>query len=174
MLGIDEITEISERVQEEFNDRIEEILITLNQTGRLEDFLSLVGMSDLLGTNDKPVNKYGKIIVIGASEVDERVLAGVAKSFGFDKDRFEFYLSYEFAKTFNFKKTLFNDAYSAIVFGPVPHSGHAKDAYSSIITAIENEEGYPRTARAGTDGLKITKSSFRKTLQYLIDENAIA
>ena len=174
MLGTDEITEISERVQEEFNERLEEILITLNQTGRLEEFLSLVGMSDLLGTNEKPVNKYGKIIVIGASNVEEGVLAGVAKSFGLDKNRFEFYLSYDIAKTFNFTKTQFNDAYSAILFGPVPHSGHAKETYSSVITALENEEGYPRTARVGTNGLKITKTSFRETLEYLIKENAIA
>ncbi len=58
--------------------------------------------------------------------------------------------------------------------GPMPHSGVAKGEYSSIISAIESEAGYPPVVKMGTDGLKITKTSFRNTLEYLLTEKNIA
>mgnify|MGYP006987869016 FL=1 len=54
------------------------------------------------------------------------------------------------------------------------HSGVAKGEYSSIISAIESEAGYPPVVKMGTDGLKITKTSFRNTLEYLLTEKNIA
>lgn len=42
--------------------------------------------------------------MIGCSEVDKEKLGAVAKNMGFDRDRFEFYLDYEDAKKFDFKK----------------------------------------------------------------------
>lgn len=56
----------------------------------------------------------------------------------------------------------------------MPHSGVAKGEYGSIISAIESEAGYPPVVKMGTDGLKITKTSFRKTLKYLLTEKKIA
>ena len=56
----------------------------------------------------------------------------------------------------------------------MPHSGVAKGEYSSIISAIESEAGYPPVVKIGTDGLKITKTSFRYTLKYLLTEKKIA
>lgn len=56
----------------------------------------------------------------------------------------------------------------------MPHSGHAKGDYSSVITALEQQEGYPPVVRMGTNGLKITKTSFRNTLESLLQERKIA
>ncbi len=132
-------------------------------------------MSDLIGTTKKTShNKEGIIIVVGKSDVPKEKLAGVAKSLGFEKERFEFNLDFEDGKTYNFRKTLYSDAYSAILVGEMPHSGTAKGNYSSIITALEGEEGYPPVVRVGMKDLKITKASFRTTLEYLLEEGIVA
>ena len=175
MLGIDELYEISAIVQEALNDRLDEILSKLNRTGQLEEFLSLIGMSELIGTIKKTShNKEGIIIVVGKSDVPKEKLAGVAKSLGFGKDRFEFNLDYEDGKTYNFKKAQYSDAYSAILVGEMPHSGKAKEDYSSTIAALEGSEGYPPVVRVGMKNLKITKASFRESLEYLLNEGIVA
>lgn len=54
------------------------------------------------------------------------------------------------------------------------------DDGSSLITVFlrnlikVSEAGYPPVVKMGTDGLKITKTSFRKTLKYLLTEKKIA
>ena len=137
--------------------------------------LSLLGLGELLGiTDEAEYSNDGKIIVIGQSEVSKEKLIAVAKNLGIAKDRFEFYLDYDDAKTFDFRRTQYSANYSMILVGQMPHSGHAKGDYSSVITALENQEGYPPVVRMGTNGLKITKTSFRNTLEHLLQERKIA
>ena len=175
MLDINELLEIEAVLRDTLNERLEEILVSLNRKGQLEELLSLLGMKELLGIEEEDeILRDGKIIVIGQSEVEREKLAAVAKNLGIEKDRFEFYLNYEDAKTFDFKKTQWSSKYSYILVGQMPHSGYSKGDYSSVITAIEREDGYPPVVRMGTSGLKITKSSFRNTLKYLLDERKIA
>ncbi len=174
MLDIEALFELEEVLKDELNDHLEEILVKLNQTNKLEDFLRMIGMQELLGcdTTSEAFND-GQIIVIGSSEVDKEKLSAVAKNMGFDRDRFEFYLDYEDAKKFDFRKTQWSTKYSCILVGPMPHSGTAKGDYSSVIVALENQDGYPPVVRMGSNGLKITKSSFRQTLDYLVSENKL-
>ena len=56
----------------------------------------------------------------------------------------------------------------------MPHSGKIKGNYRSIISALENQEGYPPVVRIGGKKLKITKTSFREALEYLVSEKKIA
>lgn len=166
MLGIEDLLDLEDVLRPALDEQLEEILTRLNRTGKLEQFLDLLGMRDLLGGDfERPLD--GKIIVIGQSEVPRETLAAVAKSMGFDKERFEFYLDYEDAKTFNFKKTQWSPSYSYILVGPMPHSGAAKGDYSSVITALEQDEGYPPIIRLGNSSLKISKASFREGLAFL-------
>lgn len=58
--------------------------------------------------------------------------------------------------------------------GPMPHSTESKGDYSSVISAIENEEGYPPVIRMGKNTLKITKSDFREKLENAIKDQLIA
>lgn len=175
MLELNELLELEEVIRDVLNDDLERILIELNRTGELETFLRLLGMHDYFGTEvEGKCNRDGKIIVIGQSEVGKDKLAAVAKNMGIAKDRFEFFLDYKDAKTFDFRKTQWSSKYSYILVGPMPHSGVAKGEYGSIISAIESEAGYPPVVKMGTDGLKITKTSFRKTLKYLLTEKKIA
>ena len=175
MLSVEELLELEEALREELNDRLEEILARLNRTDQLMQLLHLLGLKDLLRI---PVEAdgmlEGKILVIGKSEVKKDKLAAVAKTMGLNKDRFEFYLSYEDAKSFEFRKMQWSSTYSAILVGQMPHSGSAKGDYSSIITALESTEGYPPVFRMGGKGLKITKSSFKNTLQELLQTERIA
>lgn len=115
----------------------------------------------------------GKIVVIGQSDVKSEALFPIAKQLGLEKNRFELYLDYEDAKTFNFCKTQWQPTYSLLMVGPVPHSGINKGNYGSIISAVETEEGYPPVVRLGFDGLKITKSDFRTKLTEMIQMKKI-
>ena len=58
--------------------------------------------------------------------------------------------------------------------GPMPHSGSGKGNYSSIISALESEEGYPPVVRLGSNGLKITKSDFKMKLEEALAGHLIA
>ena len=168
MLDINELLELEEVIKGVLDEDLERILIELNRNDELETFLCL-GCEE-----EEEMSKNGKIIVIGQSEVEKDKLAAIAKNLGIAKDRFEFFLDYEAAKTFDFKKTQWSSKYSYILVGQMPHSGNAKGDYSSVITALESQEGFPPVVRMGTNGLKITKSSFKSTLEYLISERKIA
>lgn len=98
----------------------------------------------------------------------------VAHKLGLEKNRFDFYLEYDDAKTFNFKKIQWNSTYTAVLVGPMGHSGAGKGNYSSVISAIESEEGYPPVIRLGSNELKITKTNFKNKLMELMDSGKIA
>ena len=136
--------------------------------------LQLLGLPELLGDVAYAEHtRDGIIIVIGQSSTNIANLIGVAKQFGFQKDRFEFYLDYEDGKYYDFSKTQYSQKYCCILVGPMPHSGIAKGNFASVIDALMHTDGYPPVIQLGTDGLKITKSSFQRTLKELIDKGII-
>lgn len=174
ILGIDELQELESDLKFELDNRLTEILTTLNRNNKLEDFLSLIGLKNLLiQTSVYQVYKTGKIIIIGQSEISKEVILSIGKKLGISKDRFELYLEYEDAKRFNFKKTQYAPSYSLIMAGPIPHSGVDKGDYSSILSSIENEQGYPPLIRLGTSGLKITKTDLKNKLKEAVERNFI-
>ncbi len=175
MLCVEELLELEEALKPELDDNLTAILTKLNRTNQLDTFLQLLGMEHLLHTDPGyEVYKTGKIIVIGQSEVKENVLLAIAKKLGLEKSRFDFYLEYDDAKTFNFKKMQWNSTYTAVLVGPMGHSGAGKGDYSSVISAIESEDGYPPVIRLGSNGLKITKSDFKNKLEELMKSGKIA
>ena len=175
MLDYSALIDLEDAFRTELKENLTGIITTLNRTGQLEELLDLLGLSRLLqDDNSYHTLKSGTIIVIGQSDVGADVLAAVAKKCGIDKKRIEFYTEYEDAKTFNFGKTQWNPNYSLIMVGPMPHSTESKGDYSSVISAIENEEGYPPVIRMGKNTLKITKSDFREKLENAIKDQLIA
>lgn len=175
MLDYSALIDLEDALRTELKENLTGILSTLNRTGQLEKLLDLLGLSRLLqADNSYHTLRSGTIIVIGQSDVGADVLAAVAKKCGIDKKRIEFYTEYEDAKTFNFGKTQWNPNYSLIMVGPMPHSTESKGDYSSVISAIENEEGYPPVIRMGKNTLKITKSDFREKLENVIKDQLIA
>lgn len=175
MLSIEQLEELDERLKYELDEHLTQILTRLNREGRLEELLEILGLSDLL----KPEPMYtcfdnGKIVVLGDSNVAEAVLLSIAKGLGIEKERFEFHLGYEEAKSFDSRKMQWNPAYSLVLVGPMPHNGASKGDSSSVITALENTEGYPPVIRLGTNSLKISKSDFKTKLTEAMEKKLIA
>ena len=174
MLGTEELFELEEELREEIDEKLTGILCRLNRTGQLEDFLKMVECDHLLKSENKyRVYKNGKIVVLGQSDVRADVLLISANKLGIAKDRLELYLDYEDGKKFDIKKLEYNPKYSAVLVGPMGHSGVGKGDYGSVISAMEQKEGYPPVIKLGGDSLKITKSNFKKTLLELLNNNII-
>ena len=175
MLSIEELAELEEKMLPLLSERITEILTRTNRRGDLDQLLELLDMKDLVS----PVKKFdtyrdGKIVVIGGTEVKEKVLLSIAEQEGIDKDRFEFCLDYYDIQKYDFRKMQYAPQYRVVLFGPAPHSGHGKGDSGSILSEIEKSEAYPRVERlmSGNE-LKITKSNFREKIQQLIAEEYI-
>lgn len=163
---------------EELEDVIEEVTARItfaNRTGELDSLLKNWGLDKLLKRQTVyETYKGGKIVVIGASEIKENILIGIAKKFGIDESRFEFCLDYDGAKTYSYKKLQYNPNYRVVVFGAVPHSSTGKKDSSSVIAEMKNHEGYPRVeVLSANKEVKITKSNFKKLLNRLVKENYI-
>ena len=173
MLGIEELEALEENIRAEIDENLTGILTRLNREGKLDDLLQLLNIQPIEESHYLCYDN-GTIIVIGESKVSETDLIGVAKSMGFNKNRFEFYLDYEDGKHFDSSRIQWNPSYSLIMVGPMPHSGEGKGNYGSVIAAMEQDEGYPPVIRLGSNGLKITKSDFRAKLQEAIDSMKIA
>lgn len=135
----------------------------------LDGYLASIGMSELIPSKDDTgFESYpdGKILIFGDSKIKDKEIVGCVKSLGIPADRVELHIGYDIAKRFDFNKLKYAPNYRLILFGPVPHSGTSKGEYSSILTQVENDEGYPKAIRL-TDGhsLKITKTSLKNALK---------
>lgn len=144
-----------------------------HSNGTLNNYLLNIGMEDLIPKDEEPLYEsvpYGKVLIFGDSKINTNIIYGCFKQFNIEKDRVELHLGYEKASKYPFQKLQYNSSYRLIMFGPVPHSGTGKDESSSIITNIENREGYPKVVRL-TDGhgLKITKSNLKKAIKKEVD-----
>lgn len=168
MRSIEKIGELEEEIKE----NLLEILCRLNwEERKLEELLTLLGIEE--NETVYKTSRSGKIIVIGDSKVPEWFLLAVARDLGLSKARFEFELDYATAEKYDFKKTQWKRKYSAILFGPVPHSGKAKGDWDSVISRMENEAGFPPIVLLGANELKITRNSFQTALQGLFDDGIL-
>lgn len=155
-------------------EKVTGMLFLANRTGKLNDLLIKLGLTEFLKESVYETQKDGKIVVIGQSEVNVNKLQGVIKSLGLDKERFEFCLEYDATKTYNYKKLQYSPKYRVVLFGPVPHSSTGKNESSSVIAEMTSKEGYPRVVLLNYNNeLKITKSGFRKALEMLLNEEYI-
>lgn len=172
VLGISELDSLEHNLQRVLQENLSEILCKLNSNGNLDVLLNLMGLSNMLPSKTM-INRKGKIVVIGQSSVKLNKLLAVAKELGFDKNRFEFCLNYNEAKTFPYKKMQYSQKYSAVLVGAMPHSVKDKGDFSSMITAMEKQDGYPPVIRMGSNELKITKTGFCNCLKNLLEQNFI-
>jgi len=172
-LSINELQVLEQNLKEVLHNHFSEILSRINYSGQLAELLNVLGLENLLPYQKVNSNKQGMILVIGQSEVKQNKLLAVAKELGFDKNRFEFCLDYNEAKTFPYRKMQYSPKYSAVLVGAMPHSVKDKGDFSSMITAMEKQEGYPPVIRMGSNELKITKSNFEQALKGLLNQNLL-
>ena len=150
-------------------ERLESMVDSLECDGKLNEFLKLIGREELAEADYDPFG-HRKIAVLGGSMAKSHHLLGIAKQLGFQKNQFEFCLSYDEMKTFRFNKLRNINKYAAIIAGPMPHSTSGTGTYSSAIAAMENDDDYPPVFRIE----KITNSSFRNIVKYMMDQNVVA
>ena len=153
---------VEELCKELSPERLERMVDSLESDGKLNEFLKLIGREELAGTEHNPF-VHRKIAVLGGSMAKSHHLLGIAKQLGFQKNQFEFCLSYDEMKTYHFDKLRNSAKYAAIVVGPIPHSTTGTGNYSSVITAMEKDKGYPPVFRVE----KITRSSFRNVVTQI-------
>lgn len=145
-------------------ERLERMVDSLESDGKLNEFLKLIGREELAGTgSEHPPFVHRKIAVLGGSMAKSQHLLGIAKQLGFQKNQFEFCLSYDEMKTYHFDKLRNSAKYAAIVVGPIPHSTTGTGNYRSVITAMEKDKDYPPVFRVE----KITRSSFRNVVTQI-------
>lgn len=172
-LNIQELFILEKDLKKIFQNNLKEILCRLNCSGRLNEVLSIMGLNNLID-KQKIINGYGKIVVIGYSATKISKFLAVAKALGFRKERFEFCLDYDEAKSFNYTKMQYSTKYSIVLMGAIPHNVKNKGDFSSIITAMEHQKGYPPILRVGNNDLKLTKSSFETVLKSLLERKVIS
>lgn len=111
----------------------------------------------------------GKILVIGDCCLDEKVLNGIAKTYGFKRQDFEYELDYKKVVS-NAGRISYGCRYSAIVLGACPHKVNSLGDYSSLIEKCKNDLNLPNAydARTRSGELKVTKESYRTVLENII------
>lgn len=80
MLSIEELSELEDAIMDVLPGKITEILSKANRSGDLNELLGLLGLSDLLGSENKfETYKNGKIVVVGGTETKEEILVSIGK-----------------------------------------------------------------------------------------------
>lgn len=139
-----------------------------NRADTLDALLESWGLHELAGCGK---NEYeplpgGKVVIIGESKLNATAIIAIAEQYGIARDRLELCLDYQRAKKYNFKKLQYASNYSVVLVGPMPHKTAGAGDYSSAISAMEHEEGYPPIIRiCNSNELKITKHALREALQ---------
>lgn len=170
-LGTAELLELQEEILARLPEEITAILVRLNTNSRLEEFLYLIGMSDLAEGNE-PLEVWpeGKIVVFGDAQARSKDLCGVAKEFGISRDRIVF-VDHDESVRFDFRKLEYNHNVVAVMFGAIPHSTSGKGSDGSVIARMERmRDVFPRVIRLNANGgLKVTKTNFKEGLESLIE-----
>lgn len=172
MLDVEQILEIKEVLIQ----NAEEILCDMNRQGTINSFLNITGLDYLLAEDERDANtqdKSGKIVIIGDSKISNKIIRGIFKDMGISPDRAILHTDYHKVQKLNYHDMQYNDNYALILFGPVGHSARDKGMYGSIITALEQEDGYPPVLRLGENKLKISKTGLKNALKTAITEGYI-
>ena len=151
----------------DFIDEITSVLYRLNADNRLEEFLEQHNFE--LDTEDILFDRLrAKILIIGQLAIDKSNFQKLLKENKIDIDRVEIVGEYYDTVSYPWDRLRYNDKYSDVILGPMPHSGIGKGDYASVISRVQNEEGFPNVILASADatgGPKLTKSSLKAALE---------
>lgn len=112
-----------------------------------------------------------KILVLGASQISDKIIFGLAKNLDISKNQLELITDYSDSKRFDIDKIKFNSSYDGILVGPIAHNIIGSGDYGSAIMKLKTEEGFPpvQEIRNKSGQLKISKTSFKDSLKKLLD-----
>lgn len=157
-------------------DEVRSKIFLANQDGTLPDLLAALGLSHLLSpTDDYGVqnNPRGDLVILGGLAAGPEQLRMVAGKKGISKNRLLF-KGYDEVKSVDCTKWKTSYSVAVILCGPLPHKGKGMGDSSSLIQSLKDDPGPTpvRDIRESTGELKISKTSFNKTLDELL-ENGI-
>ncbi len=141
---------------------------------QIED-LQLKYYGDGIELSDDDYKK--KIFVIGGDQLLKKpdIIYGIGKRYNVNKGQFVIYNDYDTIPTLGseiVKKTQYNDNCIGVIFGSVPHSTSGNAGFSSLITRLQQDEGFPTCIKCETysagSKLKMTRTSFNNALKDLI------
>ncbi len=165
---IDQLDNVINKISKE---QICTLFTYLNRTNDLCNIFKNCGLDNLVDPLLDQVdrkNTFGKILILGSADLADTHIKGIFSSLGIDKSRVELCTEYKQISKYNISKLRYNDNYTAVFVGPMPHSGKGMGIENSIISALEKGSGYPPVFRlSSNNSLKITKSN----LKSLISEN---
>ena len=112
--------------------------------------------------------KDPKVIIIGDLSISKDKVYGIAKNTGFKKQQIEIHSDYDKIKSLDISHLRHSEQYCGIIFGPIPHSTTSNQGDTSLITHVENIEGYPYFVKAiASNQLKLTKNSLEKSFREI-------
>lgn len=113
----------------------------------------------------------GKVVVLGESSCKTREIMASLEAAGVPRDKIELHLGYDEMKNLNVGIFQYNEKYSLLLVGPMPHKTTSNRDFSSLITRIEEEAGFPKVVKLQSNNqLKITKTNLKVTVGGLIHE----
>ena len=172
MLGVVELTELEQKLQDTLAERLLEILTRLNRTDKLNTWLELMELTNLLQSDTSYFTyRSAKILVIGESQIKLNVLKAIIQNLGIDFKRFELCLDYNDTKSYHYEKLRYNSNYSLVLVGAMPHKTSGTGDFSSAIARMEQEDGFPPVVRF--KDLKITKTTLKEALQESLNAGYI-
>ncbi len=134
---------------------------TINE---LSSYLKSIGFGELTPGIDY-FQPNGDIYILGNLRIRDDIIYQIFKELGIDINRVKIIKEYNNLKNYNFSRFQYNTSVRLIFVGPMPHSTKDKGEYSSIITKMEQEEGYPKIVRLVSEGsLKVTKTNLKEAL----------
>lgn len=160
LLSVKELEDVIEKI----TNKVQVEIINANRLGYLEEVLKKYEVSE---DEYFPCEKHlARILVIGQSSVNKTDLLKVIKKYKIDEKHFEFVLDYSDIKNYCMENLRYNNKYSDVFVGPIPHKTNSMGNCSSIIARMEASPlEFPKLTKL-TNGneLKITKQSFEKAL----------
>lgn len=136
-----------------------------NEEGRIFAFLREHGISYEEEDEFPYDRRKVKILIAGASMIDVRAITRLLKEYGIDPERVDTVLEYDELQKYRWSALQYSQKYSDVIVGPMGHSSVGAGDYSSVITRMESEDGWPNVVRAtANQEIKITKNSLKEAL----------
>lgn len=144
-------------------------ILETNSALELRNYLRSLQLEDLMPDIDNFIPN-GDVYILGDLKIKEHIVFQIFKDLNIDTNRIKIVKGYTELKNYNFKRFQHDTSTRLIFVGPLPHSTKGKEDYSSIITMMEQEEGFPKIVRLGNDGiLKISKTNLKNAIIEEID-----
>jgi hypothetical protein len=158
-------------IASEANRIVTKRIIGARSISELKSYLKSIGLEELVPETEW-FQPNGYIYIFGDLRIKDNIVRQIFKDLNIDDCRVKIVSEYDELKNYNFDRFQYNPSVRLIFVGPMPHSTKGKGDYSSVIAKMEQEEGFPKIVRLGTEGnLKVTKTNLKDAVIKEIESN---